>query len=232
MYPVKLISDFHDYYDHFFDNSSEMVFHRKTTTGPNRFEMFKLLNMVGFPTPKYGIVSEIRKELIDKFDGGEEQFNEMKYDEFVEVVVYTDIRAHAGDGKVKTTLKEANEKYPECLAAQFIPTPGNSSSYKSRSERLLVVGDRICYMEFLSSDDWRSNCGEVTMNKTYMPVFGNGISGIKIPLYAIDFVVNGKERFAVDFNTAPGIKGTPAEDMLSPQDVAAQIKKVIYELNR
>jgi hypothetical protein len=215
---VKLNSEFHDCYDHFFDLDGDVIFTRRMDSGPNRIEMMKILNAAGIKTPKFGMVAELYKDLASHFDEGKDGMRATKYDQLVEMVVYTDIVTHAGEGKVKLTLEEAKAQYPGHFATQYIPP--STDIYKGRTERLLSIGDRQFWFEFLSKDDWRSNCGDVQI--TPLLAVSHSINELQIPLYAIDFVTVGHERLAIDLNVSPGVRGMGLK--LKPEEIAKLIK--------
>ena len=56
----------------------------------------------------------------------------------------------------------------------------------------------------------------VYMNDGYHP-------SINLPLFAIDFVV-GQELYAIDFNVAPGIRGSGVEKLLTAKEVVESIE--------
>ncbi len=230
MTKVKLDSDFIDYYDHYLDVEGELILHRRMASGLNRMEMYKALNMIGLKTPKFGMVAELYKDLGTQ-NGGVAGLKASGYGKVMELVVFTDINAHAGEGKEKMSLDDAREKYPGHFAAQFIPT---ARTFASRTERLVVAGNHQFWLEYTSKDDWRSNSGDVTITEIdnrYDRGMRGRIYEIKAPLYAIDFVAVGHERLAIDFNISPGIKGTPVQDKLTGEQMARTIKDRICELN-
>lgn len=229
MIKVRLNSDFLDYYDAWFDLESDTVLDRKMVSGPNRIEMYKMLNMIGLKTPKFGMVAELYKDLGTQ-NGGTSALKSSGYGKMVELVVFTDINAHAGEGKLKMSLDEARERFPGHFAAQFIPT---AKTFASRTERLLVIGRKHYWLEYVSNDDWRSNAGDVSINQldVRFSQHAGTMNEIKSPLYAIDFVAVGSERLAIDFNTSPGISGTPIQDLMSGAQVAGAIKERIGEIN-
>lgn len=55
----------------------------------------------------------------------------------------------------------------------------------------------------------------------------------RYPLFAIDFVesLSHKQLMAIDFNTAPGMKGTGMEDIISTEQVVKLIREFVL-LNR
>ena len=225
---IKLCSNFVDTYDHYMDvTDCDTTFNRRTDGGPNRIEMLTMLESMGFDVPACGIIRRIYEGSIQGLDGVD-QVQKDKYLKDMEFVVYTDLNSHCGEGKVKLGLGEAFEKYPDCFATQYLR---NSHDGSGDSIRLLVIGDKQFWMEYKSKDDWRSNVGDVDIKEikiTDRPILNH----IKIPLYAIDFVrPNGYGKiFAVDFNVAPGIKDTPAEEAFKPQEIANLIKQKISEL--
>jgi hypothetical protein len=227
---LKLNSDYHDYYDAWLDLEADYTLSRRMTDGPNKIEAFHLLNMMGIKTPIYGMVAELYKDLSSQFTEGKAGVKKAGYDKVVEVVVYTDINAHAGEGKLKMSLEEAREKYPGHFAVQFIPS--DTSMFASRSERLLQIGTRRIWMEYTSRDNWQSNCGDVNISliKTDRSR-GFVLNEIQLPLFAIDFVTNGRDRLAVDLNVSPGIKGTPVQGLLKAQEVVSLIKDRFMDLN-
>lgn len=230
MVNVKLNTDFIDMYDHWFDLEGELVLNRRMNQGPNRIEMYKMLNAVGLKTPKFGMVADLYKDLASQW-GGKDAMQKAEYGKLIEMVVYTDLTSHVGEGKIKVSLEEARDQYPGHFASQFIPT---SKTYASRTERLLVVGRHHLWIEYISKDDWRSNCGDVQMTGLD-PNFTHGgrpvqINELQIPLYAIDFVAVGNERLAIDFNVSPGIKGTPGEEMMTGKEIAYAIKDRMADL--
>jgi hypothetical protein len=226
---LKLNSDYFDYYDAWFDLDAEHTLSRRMTDGPNKIEAFKLLNLMGIKTPKYGMVAELYKDLASQFYDGKEAIKKVGYDKVVELVVYTDINAHAGEGKIKVTLEEAREKYPGHFAVQYIPN--DTRVFASRSERLLQIGSRRIWLEYTSADNWQSNCGDV--NITLIPTDTTRtfkLRGIRLPFFAIDYVTNGHDRLAVDLNVSPGLKGTPVQQQLKAQEIVDLIKDRMVDI--
>lgn len=187
---MKLISDFTELYDCYFNGEGEQ-FSRLTNQGPNKIEQFKLLEKLGLKTPKHGLV----KDLIN--------------DSYF-LVVYEDIMAHCGNGKILVDCifddTFNRELYSNHFCSEHI---GYSRSFPSKSLRLLNIGSRQFLIEYKSINDWRSNCGEgstvclgETKNYYYLQ------NKILRPLWAIDFVEDLKYNLiAIDYNESPGIKG-------------------------
>jgi len=218
---VRLMSDFWDYYDHHFDGyGAQTVFERKSTGGMNRCQMLEYLQSLGLRVPVFGSVRDVYEQLRRKHG------SVTGFDIIAEVVVYLDEMAHRGEGKVKLLLRDAVEKYPDRLAAEYIPALPSGLGV---SWRYLQVGDKRFWLEYVSRDDWRSNCGDVQIRVLSRERDGYH-ERIRHPLFAVDFVpANG--LYAVDFNTAPQIRGTGVEHLLSACEAAKAIKKAIARLS-
>jgi hypothetical protein len=206
---MKLISDFQEYYDIYFDGQGK-EFSCLTTQGPNKIEQFKLLEELCLKTPKYGLV----KNLI----------NESYF-----LVIYEDIHAHCGQGKILVDCvfdDEFNrEKYSGYFCSEYI---GHSKVPPSKSLRLLNIGCRQFLIEYKSFSDWRSNCGEgstICLGETKKYYYlQDKISRL---LWAIDFVENANyELVAIDYNESPGVKGIEGfSEYISNLEIYNEIRK-------
>lgn len=220
---VGLHTDFHDYYDHCFAGHwqrPERIFERVSTQGMDRKEMLAYMASLGLQTPRYGKVSWLVPHL-------RQEWGDLAC--LAEVVVYTDPKAHAGEGKVKLTLDEAQAQYPDHLASEHIPNTPNGTG---QTLRYLRVGKRQFWLRYTSLDDWRSNCGEVEIEVLCeeKPLAAGDRSPVPYPLYplfAVDFVRAADKLIAIDFNTAPGLRGTGLEERLMPQAVYEEIAGAI-----
>ncbi len=203
---LRLESDFHDYYDLWFDRRADAVLRRVTTDGPNRAEMFRLMAAAGYDVPPHGLAEGLPSD--DR-----------------QVVVYIDERAHRGDGKIVCTARYARGLHPECLSAEYIPEP------RGVSWRYLQVGLKRFWLEYRNPGGWRSNVGD----DVDVSVFCQETDGLhpffRLPLFAIDFVP-GQKLWAVDLNVAPGVRGSGVEKVLSGMDAAASIEEAFGLLSR
>ncbi len=217
---IKLRTDFKDYYDHWFCYDHEKphaVFHRMTTYGMNRIEMFKFFADNDCRAPINGYVKDIKNTLLQYY--GKKLVSDLN-DIGVHVIVYTNINSHAGEGKLKCTYQYALENYPDNYCSLFI----NNNYDKPTSTRILTINTRSFILKYESDDLWRSNCGnvdisvlaEVSFNK-----FFHQQEKFPHPLYAIDLVpgVNENDMYAVDLNIAPCIKGSGLENILLGHDI-------------
>lgn len=201
---VYLRSDFSDYYDHHFEARlgapGEVCFRRFTTDGEDKPGQWRHLARAGFAVPMWGTLLSLREKLDDR---------DM-------VVVHLNPHAHRGEGKQLMTFGSAKVTYQgNTLAQRFVGGGG-------RSVRWLKVG-AMCWELRYSSGDWRSNVGDVTVE-----VVGERIPFADYPpLAAVDLVKAGDALYAVDYNIAPGLRGTGMEDVLKPAEAAGLIKAAI-----
>lgn len=201
---VKLRSDFTDYYDHWFDLEG-VEYRRVGTDGPSRSEMFEILRGLGLMTPTHGRL-------------GEQDLGHR------EVVVYLDERLHCGEGKTRLLYNDAVVRHPGKLFSLFIP-PGGVSI------RHLHIGRRCFELQYRSVEDWRSNVGDgdcCVRGEIAVPTYRSKVAEA---LFAIDFVplLPTEQLFAVDFNIAPGMRGSGMERVLSAWEAAELIKDYLED---
>lgn len=203
---VKLKSDFMDFYDLWFDREAEYTLQRLTKSGMSRDQMFKFLTEHNVPTVQYGTPQELKS---NGFQG--------------RVVVYTDLNAHRGDGKLLMTVNDALLSMPNYLCSRY------SSTVPGLSIRHLQLGEYWFKLRYTSVDDWRSNCGS-DVDILLLDVGIGYHSTIRAPVFAIDFVQANDGLLAVDYNIAPGCAYTGIEQFVKPKEIADSIKKTI-EMN-
>lgn len=221
---LKLVSDFHDYYDFCFNPNGNREFRRMTTEGPLRREAFRLLEGVGIHTPRHGIVRDMSADV--------------KW-----MVVYLDENSHRGEGKELVPASDARQRYPDLYCSEYLSLSTNKVgeewvrtlnepvlSYKGKnfgsSWRELVIGSRSFWLHYINCDDWRSNVGDdIRIELDTERVRFRPKRDLKYPLYAIDYVWDDtKGDFAaVDVNTAPGIGGSPVQNTFPARQVYQEI---------
>lgn len=208
---IKLISDFTDYYDHYFQNDG-IKFSRHSEIGPDKIKQFKIIEEMGSLTVPHGIVSDFlngyyfEDEMIRSF------------------VVYDNPELHCGEGrtfyrnghrlKFDGNISRLGYLYKEWNkpASLYIARGANGMIGNPETLRLLQIGRKCFWIEYKSDDQWRSNCGNVECK-----VVGTEDRKLsKFPIYAIDFVVS-KEMYGIDLNISPGVRGTGVERLLPPK---------------
>lgn len=214
---MRLVSTFRDYYDPFFDGRGDEFVRTGGNVGPAKSEQLHILESLGFATPPHGRVEDV----LDSWWEAERTWVRW-------VVAYTDPAAHCGEGKelfnrgrirsnpdMSGRPRFTRERALFCTA--FV---GDPFARPAVSWRRLQVGRRVFWVEYTSTASWMSNVGDGTC-----VVIGD--AGVwpdgPYPLWAVDFVL-GREMYAVDLNTAPGIRGSGVEKVLGGPEVVSEIE--------
>jgi hypothetical protein len=220
---IKLVTDFRDYYDHEFCGSHvtdpDFVYDRRVKTLVSKPQQFKALENLGYSTPTHGTVSEVAKAIVKDAGRFKEVIEESFY--FYRVVVYLDLYAHRGEHKVLMHLSEALEKCPDEYCSLYKNDIGRSEH--AESFRHLQIGNRAWLLRYLGENSWQSNHAEnvhVSVISEVLP-----LPKLCVPLLGIDLIPFQDKVFACDYNTAPGIKGTGIEDLVSSTEVYRLIKE-------
>lgn len=224
---IGLDSDFRDFYDHWFDlPPHNYVLKRiaRPKKGISKRNQFELLEQAGFTTPLHGLVRDVWAKTRNDY-----------------LVVYDDEFAHCGKGKILAHRTKAAMQASDKYCSVFIPTTPEPT-LEAESSRLLAIGNRLFWLKY-RSNDWMSNHAEIvdisvtgeTLNRDAFSVEGGHDFDFlnRYPLFAIDFVqsLHSGRLLAVDFNSAPGLKGTGMEDFVSPAKVVELISEFVW-LNR
>lgn len=222
---LSLCSDFHDYYDHAFDSgNADATYHRMSTGGMSRPQMLSYLETEHrLRVPLHGTVLALKTRLECELDYlGSAALIRDFMSNLMDVVVYTDPMAHAGQGKVKMNILDAVAKYPEHYASQYIPS---NASGLGDSLRYLRVGHRQYWMRYWSMSDWRSNAGDVHIKvlSEERPKPDSELCKYDAPIFAIDFV-KADFLYAIDFNIAPGLSKTGIEGFITPTEIFEEVK--------
>jgi hypothetical protein len=220
---IALHSNYTDWYDEIFDGGEgDLVFERYDDRGLTRRQMFEQFDKYMFKTPAHGLVREVAPTILetlkqemgmqDEADTSilnphssslDEMVNDAKrqmFDHFAQVVVYTDETKHHGEGKELVNAEVAMGKYPDLYCTQFYSNQPDGFGF---SRKLLVVGNYLFKIEYLSVSDWRSNVGEVQTAVTHKAEIDRDVT-FPYPMYSVDFV--GEDFLAVDLNTAPKLE--------------------------
>ncbi len=214
---IQLTSDFSDFYDHWFCGAYEKpnrTFDRASRTTMSKRQQFQLLQEMGFNVPSHGTVTEV----VERLAGTQQEQSPP-----LTLVGYTDEFAHAGEGKIIRAYYYLISEQPHLYCSEFIPTSEDTTI--SISYRLLQVGDRAWWLKYEGRGSWMSNHAPDVTVEVLHEAHGFWDTGEEIrpkqyPLFAIDFVVpvGSEKKLAIDFNTAPGLKQTGMEEILSAKE--------------
>ena len=222
---IELRSDFRDYYDFAFPSTAELTFDRLAgDRSMTKLDQFRLLSSLGLRVP---FVALGRDMLSD---------TPLRSDDLV--VAYTDDRAHCGEGKKLVQLRDLSLSDDALLCSQWINTSGLMGD--SISYRLLQIGVRSWLLRYEGTGGWMSNhCDDTAIFiKGECLGFQRWANATidALPLFAIDFVVPVhaptpetiedviRDGYAIDFNSAPGMRWTGMNDLLSAIEVYSLVK--------
>ncbi len=214
MVNIRLLTDYHDYYDHYFDLDG-LPYQRFTKTSRTRQNDFVFLQNAGFCVPWFGKVEHCQR-LCSALQ--------------VKVVIYDKPTAHCGDGKRLISSIDLAKEDPDKFCSFYIPAS------KAYHIRLLAIGEWKAVLRYTSNHEWLSNNGDVEIELLQYgefrePKIEKIQRWLREPLLAIDGRYSDQGEFVTfDLNTAPGIKGTGIEKILEPQIVVQYIKDFFLQI--
>jgi len=220
MTKIAIDSDFIDFYDYAFCSryNADIIWERRSRTAMSKRKQFAFLEQQGLETPNHGTVAEVFEKSKADYQLEDDHFAKMS--ELAAVVVYLDEYAHCGEGKLKVPLKLALERHPNKYYSEFIQT---TPSCNAVSYRYLQVGKKSYWLRYTGYNSWMSNHAEKVDVEYLCPNNGKFIPTVDYPVFAIDFIM-GRVFYAIDFNTAPGLKdtGIPLKDPHEIYDLVEQ----------
>ena len=214
---IGLKTDFRDYYDHCFSvppEQADKVLERVTTVTMPRSTMLLYLESIGMSTPAHGPVQDLVPVITDRAGMPQEIALQL-----FELVVYLDEYVHNPESRVRLSCKEALARYPDAYAHVYVPS---HAAQGSTSLQFLRIGMRQFWLRYTSSNDWRSNYGDVKIEILCEEQRASGRHIIPYPLFAIDYV-QADRLYAVDLNVAPQLAGTGIEQRMSAEEVYTEL---------
>jgi len=208
---LQLKSDFVDYYDHCFDKKGP-IFDRYAKNALTRADNLQLLINLGYNVPSHGIARNIVPHLIKLKDTSDLSF-----------IVYLDEYSHCGKDKIKVSAELALEHFGEYFVVEYLQPDKRATSY-----RFLQVGKRSFGLVYSSNDEWRSNCGTEVNVRLVCHGDDKIHETIKDPIFAIDFIKVGEFLYALDFNSAPGIRSTGVDKEMKPREIFDEIHEAFH----
>jgi len=208
---IKLLSDFHDFYDFAFDQEG-VSWERFANPGLSRVKMFQHLAACGFSVPAYGYCKYLIPNLV-------KHLGTVKF----KVVVHLKEHSFGGDSKVLLDSDDALRMYPGNIGVQYIESHSTTYTY-------FKVGKLEYGLKYISTSDWRANCGEFKVDLVCEGLGNSFHKRIKYPIFSIDCVSNSGHVYAIDLNIAPKLRGTGLEYHLRPLQVYKQVRDFVNSL--
>lgn len=202
---IRIESDFSDYYDSEFSQSSQDKVYRR----------FKRDNF-----PKGKALKVLRDKGISTLDIRPVR-DYINPDELL--VIYTDPSLHDGRGKILCTWREAMFSYSNCLASLFIRDTGGVSL------KFLQVGSRRFRLMMKNEDTEKVfEHGKIVSVDELQPELNFGFA---LPVFSIDYVSCSNEMIAVDFNRVQSLEKISFNNIMSASEVVSEIRKAVDSYN-
>ncbi len=203
---LRLESDFTDYYDGYFSNNASSVYKRLQNNGKTRADQLNYLKSIGIKTVDFGPYSKMCSKRDSKF------------------VVYTDPYLHEFAGKHIYSEGEVKNFYKNYLLAEFL------SSSNGYTVKYLQIGERRFRM-WMYNPDFMSTLVEGTcVAMEELPRQYNYLIGL--PIFSIDYVSNGIEMVAIDFNEVQNLQKLGIHTFMSPEEVVREVENALMTYNK
>ena len=207
----KLVTDYLDNYDKFFEKTSKVEFERTKLSKFSREELFNYLKDLGNATPHYGVVERLVPFLFDLYQT-----------ENLLIVVYTDVFLHDRKQLLLVNAKSAFNIFKQSFAVEYL----KGDEEYATSYTYLKIGNYDFGVKTTSSVQqcWQSNVFSKSTimcrgeENTYNPK-------IQYPLYTIDYIQHNKKMFAVDFNVAPTLEETDIHLFMNDLEIFEAVAK-------
>lgn len=203
---IRLETDFNDYYDTECNQNSNIVYVRLQADKKSRGEELNELRRFGIKTIQFGPLSKF-SPLVNK-----------------KLVVYTNPMLHNFEGKRIVGFDEAASQYGNCLMAEFLDKSGGYTI------KYLQIGQRRFNLMFYNPDYMDKLVEGSLVKIEELPKQYNYAIGV--PIFSIDYISNGVEMIAVDFNTTQSLISIGLDKVIPASDVAREIRDALVVYNK
>lgn len=196
-------SDFKDYYDILSEDNSIITYNRYISQCKQRGSALKYLRSLGIRT------LEIKQ--VNQFFRGDGP-----------IVVYTDPKGHHSVGKNVMTVDDAVQSYSNCIASKYYNTDNLTIKYLQIGKRRLTLcfkRNKSMSLELGTLIDIKENTAE------YNRLIG-------LPIFSIDYISDGQEMIATDFNEVEDLHRLGIDNYISAYDIVQEIKDALTVYNK
>lgn len=199
---LHIVSDFKDYYD-ICSSDDGILYKRNMSDCMQRGRALKYLRNIGIKTIDVKQVSNF--SYLDK-----------------KLVVYTDPKKHNGQGKKICTYDEAISCYGNFLASPYI------EEAEGITIKYLQIGKQRFTLTFRNYND-NLNIGQL-VNISKQENSYNRLIGL--PIFSIDYISNGVEMVATDFNEVQNLQRIGMNNYLGAKDIVSEILESLVVYNK
>lgn len=196
-------SDYTDFYDVLSNNNSIITYNRYLSQCKQRGSALKYLRSLGIKT------LDIRQ--VNQFFRGDGP-----------IVVYKDPMGHHGNGKAIMSVDEAMQYYSNCVASNYYNKDGFTIKY-------LQIGKRRFSLCFNKNETETLDVGTLIDIKENTSEFNRLIG---LPIFSIDYISNGCEMIATDFNEVENLHNINMDRYLDSNTVITEIIDALTVYNK
>lgn len=198
-------SDFTDFYDNLASENALVTYNRCLSECMQRGKALNYLRSIGINTIKLQQVNTFTHH-----DGN--------------IIVYTNPKAHHGEGKIIMSSGEANLCYSNYLGTRFIPNENGVTI------KYLQIGKRRFTLYFKKDNIYSLDLGTL-VNVTEATNEYNLLIGL--PIFSIDYISDESGAMvATDFNEVENLGRLGMERYISANDVMNEIKASLEIYNK
>ena len=196
-------SDYTDFYDVLSNDNSIITYNRYLNQCKQRGSALKYLRSLGIKT------LDIKQ--VNQFFRGDGP-----------IVVYKDPIGHSGMGKAIMTVDEAMQSYSNCVASKYYNTDGFTIKY-------LQIGKRRFSLCFKKNESETLDMGTLVDIKEITPEYNRLIG---LPIFSIDYISNGYDMIATDFNEVENLHNLGIDRYLDSNAVITEIIDALTVYNK
>lgn len=196
-------SDYTDFYDVLSNKNSIITYNRYISQCKQRGSALKYLRSIGIKT--------IDIKQVNQFFRGDGP-----------IVVYKDPMGHHGSGKEIMSVDEAMQYYSNCVASNYY-------SKDSFTIKYLQIGKRRFSLCFKKSETKTLDMGTLIDIKEVNSEFNRLIG---LPIFSIDYISNGHEMIAIDFNEVENLHNIGMDRYVNSNTVITEIIDALTVYNK
>lgn len=196
-------SDYTDFYDVLSNNNSIITYNRYLSQCKQRGSALKYLRSLGIKT------LDIKQ--VNQFFRGDGP-----------IVVYKDPMGHHGNGKAIMSVDDAMQYYSNCVASNYYNKDGFTIKY-------LQIGKRRFSLCFKKNEAETLDVGTLIDIKESNSEFNRLIG---LPIFSIDYISNGCEMIATDFNEVENLHNINMDRYLDSNTVITEIIDALTVYNK
>lgn len=196
-------SDYTDFYDVLSNNNSIITYNRYLSQCKQRGSALKYLRSLGIKT------LDIKQ--VNQFFRGDGP-----------IVVYKDPMGHHGNGKAIMSVDDAMQYYSNCVASNYYNKDGFTIKY-------LQIGKRRFSLCFKKNEAETLDVGTLIDIKENTSEFNRLIG---LPIFSIDYISNGCEMIATDFNEVENLHNINMDRYLDSNTVITEIIDALTVYNK